>query len=62
MLESIKNIADNVSSLFVFQSEELMKLYPPFVNFFQQMKETIIQCEKMKPRFHAFLKVTETSN
>lgn len=34
-----------------------MKAYPPFVNFFEMSKETIVRCEKQKPRFHAFLKV-----
>lgn len=40
-----------------FQSRELVKAYPPFVNFFEMSKETIVRCEKQKPRFHAFLKV-----
>lgn len=39
------------------QSEKLVKAYPPFVNFFEMSKETIVRCEKLKPRFHAFLKV-----
>lgn len=39
------------------QSKELVKAYPPFVNFFEMSKETIVRCEKQKPRFHAFLKV-----
>lgn len=34
-----------------------MKAYPPFVNFFEMSKETIVRCERQKPRFHAFLKV-----
>lgn len=42
---------------FLFQSRELVKAYPPFVNFFEMSKETIVRCEKQKPRFHAFLKV-----
>lgn len=39
------------------QSKELVKAYPPFVNFFEMSKDTIVRCEKQKPRFHAFLKV-----
>ena len=39
------------------QSKDLVKAYPPFVNFFEMSKETIQRCEKLKPRFHAFLKV-----
>lgn len=42
---------------FSCQSGELVKAYPPFVNFFEMSKETIVRCEKQKPRFHAFLKV-----
>lgn len=44
-------------SLFIFQAEALVKAYPPFVNFFENTKETIQKCDKTNPRFHAFLKV-----
>lgn len=47
--------------LSLFQSRELVKAYPPFVNFFEMSKETIVRCEKQKPRFHAFLKVGKPS-
>uniref|UniRef100_A0A8C7YVW9 Epithelial cell transforming 2 n=1 Tax=Oryzias sinensis TaxID=183150 RepID=A0A8C7YVW9_9TELE len=40
-------------------SKELVKAYPPFVNFFEMSKETIVRCEKQKPRFHAFLKINQ---
>ncbi|MBN3277988.1 ECT2 protein, partial [Polyodon spathula] len=40
-------------------SKELVKAYPPFVNFFEMSKETISKCEKQKPRFHAFLKINQ---
>ncbi|XP_061540619.1 protein ECT2 isoform X4 [Phycodurus eques] len=43
----------------VLQSKELVKAYPPFVNFFEMSKDTIIRCEKQKPRFHAFLKINQ---
>ena len=36
-----------------------MKAYPGFVNYFEIIKETIIRCDREKPRFHAFLKVKE---
>lgn len=49
------------TSLVSFQSGELVKAYPPFVNFFEMSKETIVKCEKQKPRFHAFLKVFNIS-
>uniref|UniRef100_A0A672S5Q2 Protein ECT2-like n=1 Tax=Sinocyclocheilus grahami TaxID=75366 RepID=A0A672S5Q2_SINGR len=41
------------------QSRELVKAYPPFVNFFEMSKETIVRCERQKPRFHAFLKINQ---
>ena len=46
-----------IFSHFFLQAEELMRAYPPYINFVSQTKETIAQCEKTKPRFHAFLKV-----
>ena len=39
-----------------------MKTYPGFVNYFEIIKETIIRCDKEKPRFHAFLKVIMSSS
>uniref|UniRef100_A0A671MQD3 Epithelial cell transforming 2 n=1 Tax=Sinocyclocheilus anshuiensis TaxID=1608454 RepID=A0A671MQD3_9TELE len=38
---------------------KLVKAYPPFVNFFEMSKETIVRCERQKPRFHAFLKINQ---
>ncbi|CAI9595448.1 unnamed protein product [Staurois parvus] len=45
-----KSIGDVILSY----SRDLVKTYPPFVNFFEMSKETILKCEKQKPRFHAF--------
>ncbi|XP_052872644.1 protein ECT2 [Anopheles cruzii] len=39
--------------------EDLLKAYPPYVNFFEQMKETLVQCDTSNPRFHAFLKINQ---
>ena len=38
----------------------MLKTYPSFVNFFEMSKDTIVKCEKLKPRFHAFLKVRDS--
>ncbi|XP_061194759.1 protein ECT2-like isoform X2 [Saccostrea echinata] len=38
-------------------AEAMLKAYPPFVNYFEQTKETIAKCDKTNTRFHAFLKV-----
>ena len=41
----------------MLQAEAMLKAYPPFVNYFEQTKETITKCDKTNTRFHAFLKV-----
>jgi len=41
------------------QTDALSKAYPNFVNYFEKAKEAIQECEKSKPRFHAFLRVIE---
>ncbi|CAG2211731.1 ARHGEF31 [Mytilus edulis] len=62
--DSLSQIVDNwneevsVGDIFIEHAEALMKAYPPFVNFFEQTKETIAKSDKTNPRFHAFLKVT----
>lgn len=35
------------------------KAYPPFINYFEKSKEMLEQCDLMKPRFHAFLKIRQ---
>lgn len=40
------------------QSDALLRVYPPFVNFFDLSKEALQKCDKTFPRFHAFLKVS----
>jgi len=42
------------------QAKDILKVYPPFVNFFEVSKETLHRCDKQYPRFHAFLKVRKT--
>ncbi|XP_030072710.1 protein ECT2 [Microcaecilia unicolor] len=57
----MRDWADNksIGNVFLNYSKDLVKIYPPFVNFFEISKETIINCEKQKPRFHAFLKINQ---
>ena len=38
-------------------TQVMLKVYPPFVNFFENTKQTLERCDKENPRFHAFLKV-----
>uniref|UniRef100_A0A673ISZ6 Epithelial cell transforming 2 n=1 Tax=Sinocyclocheilus rhinocerous TaxID=307959 RepID=A0A673ISZ6_9TELE len=49
----------SVGDIILKYSRELVKAYPPFVNFFEMSKETIVRCERQKPRFHAFLKINQ---
>ncbi|XP_071950219.1 protein ECT2-like [Antedon mediterranea] len=41
-------------------SGDIMKAYPPFVNFYEMIKQTVERCEKTQPRFHAFLKIQQS--
>lgn len=50
----------SVGDIILKYSKDLVKAYPPFVNFFEMSKETIVRCEKQKPRFHAFLKINQS--
>ena len=38
----------------------MLKTYPPFVNFYEKTKDAINNCDKIKPRFHAFLKIAQS--
>nr|XP_014346922.1 PREDICTED: protein ECT2 [Latimeria chalumnae] len=49
----------SIGDVILKYSKDLVKTYPPFVNFFEMSKETIVKCEKQKPRFHAFLKINQ---
>ena len=42
------------------KADALLKTYPPFVNFYEKTKDAIVNCDKVKPRFHAFLKITQS--
>lgn len=39
--------------------DDLIRAYPPYINYFEQMKDTLTQCDNSKPRFHAFLKINQ---
>ncbi|CAH1781349.1 unnamed protein product [Owenia fusiformis] len=50
----------SIGKIILEQADELMKAYPPFVNFFENTKATLTQCDQTIPRFHAFLKVCQS--
>ncbi|KAK3094448.1 hypothetical protein FSP39_001856 [Pinctada imbricata] len=62
LIDIIDNWRDDcsVGDIFITHADELNKAYPPFVNFFDQTKETIAKCDKTNSRFHAFLKVCQS--
>nr|CAI5842869.1 unnamed protein product [Callosobruchus analis] len=49
-----------IGNIVVKYSTELLRAYPPFINYFEEMKEVLQQCDQNKPRFHAFLKACQT--
>ncbi|XP_015908108.1 protein ECT2 isoform X2 [Parasteatoda tepidariorum] len=46
----------SIGNLILNHAHELMKSYPPFINFFEKTKSLLVSCDATKPRFHAFLK------
>jgi len=62
MLEKLKNLELNwtedgcIGGIILGYAGDLLKAYPPFVNFFERTKNQINDCDRQNPRFHAFLK------
>ena len=52
-----KENSSSVGRVFLKYAPDLMRAYPPFVNFFENTKRTLEECDKNDPRFHAFLKL-----
>lgn len=49
-----------IGEVILKHSNDLLKAYPPYVNFFEQMKEALAQCDTQNARFHAFLKINQS--
>uniref|UniRef100_T1J565 DH domain-containing protein n=1 Tax=Strigamia maritima TaxID=126957 RepID=T1J565_STRMM len=49
----------SLGSIFLTHAPDLLKAYPPFVNFFENTREMLSTCDRNKPRFHAFLKINQ---
>ncbi|XP_031779263.1 protein ECT2 isoform X7 [Nasonia vitripennis] len=66
MLEELRFCANHwseensIGNIFLKFASDLVKAYPPYVNFFENTKEMLDQCDQNKPRFHAFLKICQT--
>ncbi|XP_039745490.1 protein ECT2 isoform X2 [Pararge aegeria] len=50
----------SIGRLVLHYTPDMVKAYPPFVNFFENTKEMLQQCDRENPRFHAFLKICQT--
>lgn len=65
MLNSLQEINSRwsedsaIGQIILENRSDLLKAYPPYVNFFEQMKATLTQCVQSKPRFQAFLKINQ---
>uniref|UniRef100_A0A1A9W9R4 DH domain-containing protein n=1 Tax=Glossina brevipalpis TaxID=37001 RepID=A0A1A9W9R4_9MUSC len=42
--------------------DDLIEAYAPYINSFEQMKETLLRCDQQYPRFHEFLKIREKNS
>lgn len=50
----------NIGRIVLKYTTDMLKAYPPFINFFENTKEMLQQCDRENPRFHAFLKICQT--
>ncbi|XP_050460867.1 protein ECT2 isoform X4 [Cataglyphis hispanica] len=66
LLEALRCSAANwtedisIGKIFLKYEPDLVKAYPPYVNFFENTKQMLEECDQNKPRFHAFLKNCQT--
>ena len=61
LIEAENNWTENmkVGTIILQFASDLLRAYPPFVNFFENTKNKIQEVDKKNPRFHAFLKKCE---
>ncbi|XP_037958476.1 protein ECT2 isoform X2 [Teleopsis dalmanni] len=65
MLERLRSIQSkwsedcSIGDIILQHRDDLIKAYPPYVNFFEKMVETLQQCDNQYARFHAFLKINQ---
>ncbi|XP_046857263.1 protein ECT2-like [Xenia sp. Carnegie-2017] len=43
-------------------TDELRTVYPKYINFFDMRRESVVQCDQRKPRFHAFLEICRSKH
>ncbi|XP_039295848.1 protein ECT2 isoform X4 [Nilaparvata lugens] len=65
MLDQLRHAAAHwqedvsIGNIFLKFAPDLLKTYPPFVNFFENTREMLLKCDAQRQRFHAFLKVCQ---
>ncbi|XP_047735448.1 protein ECT2 [Hyalella azteca] len=50
----------SIGQIILNYSDDLEKAYPPFVNYFENVKEMLEKICHERPRFHAFLKIAQS--
>jgi hypothetical protein len=60
LMRDWKEESASVGLVLLRYASDLTLAYPPFVNFFENTKKTLEECDKTNPRFHAFLKVCQS--
>ncbi|XP_054271163.1 protein ECT2-like isoform X4 [Macrosteles quadrilineatus] len=66
MLEQLRHAASHwtedtsIGNIILNFSGDLVKAYPPYVNFYETTREMLLRCDQTMPRFHAFLKIGQT--
>ena len=61
MSQALHNWNDSFSigKIYLKYAEDLVKAYPPYINFFEDSKQILHKCDQANPRFHAFLKICQ---
>lgn len=66
MMNKLKDIHINwteessIGQIILDHRDDLLKAYPPYVNYFETMKDCLQLCDSQNPRFHAFLKINQS--
>lgn len=50
----------SIGQIVLDHRDGLLKAYPPYINYFETMKNCLQLCDIQNPRFHAFLKINQS--
>lgn len=54
------NDSFSIGSVYLKYAEDILKAYPPYINYFEDSKKKLQELDRTNPRFHAFLKICES--